>query len=332
MLVSGRGGREAMTNKGADLLLRGGRVYTVDAARSWAHAVAVRDGTIVAVGTDDQVGELATAGTRVVDLGGRMLLPGFVDAHVHASAAGLERLRCDLSGAHGLDQYLEIVARYIGEHPDAEWITGGGWAMDVFPGGMPSRHELDRVAPDRPVFLSNRDHHAAWVNTRALELAGVTASTPDPPDGRVEREPDGVPAGTLQEGAMGLVERIVPKPSVQEQVAGIVEAQRYLHALGITGWQEAIVGDYAVVPDCFDAYLEAGQRGLLTAQVVGALWWQRGAGLEQLGGLAERRDRAGAVAAEPGRGSFRATSVKIMQDGVCENFTASMLAPYLDHH
>ena len=103
-------------------------------------------------------------------------------------------------------------------------------------------------------------------------------------------------------------------------------AQRYLHSLGITGWQEAIVGDYAVVPDCFDAYLEADRRGLLTARVVGALWWQRGTGLDQLGGLAERRERAGRA------GRFRATSVKIMQDGVCENFTASMLTPYLDGH
>jgi predicted amidohydrolase YtcJ len=315
-----------MTNKGADLLLRGGRVYPVDAERSWAQAVAVRDGTIVAIGTDDEVGGLAAAGTRVVDLADRMLLPGFIDAHVHASAAGLERMRCDLSGAHELEQYLDLVGRYVGEHPDAEWITGGGWAMDVFPGGMPSRHELDQVVPDRPVFLSNRDHHAAWVNTKALELAGVTATTSDPADGRIEREPDGVPAGTLQEGAMGLVERIVPRPSVEEQVAGIVEAQRYLHALGITGWQEAIVGNYAVVPDCFDAYLEADRRGLLTARVVGALWWQRGLGTGQLDGLAERRERAA------GAGRFSAGTVKIMQDGVCENFTASMLSPYLDGH
>src|SRR5579859_6262618 len=319
-----------MTEHAADLVLRGGGVYSVDASRSWAQAVAVRDGNIVAVGTDAEVEGLAGAGTRVIDLGGRMLLPGFIDAHVHASAAGLERLRCDLSEAHGLDDYLAIVRRYAEANPGApEWITGGGWSMDVFPGGMPSRHDLDRVAPDRPVFLSNRDHHAAWVNTRALELAGVTASTLDPPDGRIERETGGAPSGTLQEGAMGLVDRVVPRPEVQEQVAGIIEAQRHLHALGITGWQEAIVGDYAVVPDCFDAYLEADGRGLLTARVVGALWWQRGLGAGQLDGLAGRRERA----RRAGAGArFSAGTIKIMQDGVCENFTASMLTPYLDGH
>ena len=160
----------------------------------------------------------------------------------------------------------------------------------------------------------------------ALELAGVTASTGDPADGRIEREPDGAPSGTLQEGAMGLVERVVPRPGTEEQVAGIVEGQRYLHSLGITGWQEAIVGGYAVIPDCFDAYLEADRRGQLTARVVGALWWQRGLGVGQLDGLTERRERAGSA------GRFRCGTVKIMEDGVCENFTASMLTPYLDRH
>ncbi len=315
-----------MSRQDADLVLRGGAVYAVDAARSWAQAVAVRDGAIVAVGTDAQIDALTGSGTQVIDLAGRMLLPGFIDAHVHASAAGLERLRCDLSEAHGLDDYLTVVRRYAEASPGTEWITGGGWSIGVFPGGVPSRHDLDRVVPDRPVFLSNRDHHGAWVNSRALELAGVTAGTPDPADGRIEREPDGTPAGTLQEGAMGLVERMVPRPGVEEQVAGIAESQRYLHSLGITGWQEAIVGDYAVVPDCFDAYLEADRRGLLTARVVGALWWQRGLGAGQLDGLTERRERARQAR------RFRATSIKIMQDGVCENFTASMLTPYLDGH
>jgi predicted amidohydrolase YtcJ len=313
-----------MSEQNADLVLRGGVVYTVDAARSWAQAVAVRDGRILAVGTDEQIETLTGSGTQVIDLRGRMMMPGFIDSHVHASAAGLERLRCDLSVAHGLDDYLAIVRRYAQASTDTEWITGGGWSIDVFPGGVPPRRDLDLVVPDRPVFLSNRDHHAAWVNSKALELAGVAASTPDPADGRIEREPDGTPAGTLQEGAMGLVERVMPRPGVDEQVAGIAEAQRYLHTLGITGWQEAIVGDYAVIPDCFDAYLAADRSGLLTARVVGALWWQRGIGLGQLNGLAERRQQAGAA------GQFRATSVKIMQDGVCENFTASMLSPYLD--
>lgn len=309
----------------AELVLRDGRVYRVDAARSWAQAVAVAGGRIVAAGTDAAMLALAGPGTDVIDLHGRMVLPGFQDAHVHASAGGLERTRCDLSGAHSLADYQAIVAGYAAGHPEAGWITGGGWSIDVFPAGVPAREDLDRVVPDRPVFLANRDHHAAWVNSRALELAGVDAATADPADGRIERDRAGAPVGTLQEGAMNLVERVVPRPSLAEQVAGILAGQRYLHSLGITGWQEAIVGDYAVAPDCYHAYRETDRRGLLTARVTGALWWQRGGGLGQLDGLASRRDQAG-------QGRFRCPSVKIMQDGVCENFTASMLTPYLDGH
>jgi len=309
----------------ADLVLRGGHAYLVDAARSWAQAVAVTGGRIAAVGTDAEVSALTGPHTEVIDLAGRMLLPGFTDSHVHASGGGLERIRCDLAELHGRDDYLAAVRAYADSHPAVAWVTGGGWSMDVFPGGVPSKEDLDRAVPDRPVFLSNRDHHAAWVNSRALALAGIDAATPDPADGRIERDARGEPSGALQEGAMNLVERAVPRPGLDEQVAGICEGQRYLHALGITAWQEAIVGDYAVVPDCFDAYLEAERRGLLTARVVGALWWQRGTGTGQLDGLVERRARAG-------HGRFRATSVKIMQDGICENFTASMLAPYLDGH
>jgi hypothetical protein len=307
----------------ADLLLVNGRVYTVDAARSWAQAVAVRAGRIAAVGTDAGARALAGPRTEVIDLHGRMLLPGFQDAHVHASAAGLERAHCDLSGAHGLADYQALIRGYAERNPGAEWITGGGWSLDVFPGGIPVAADLDAVAAGRPVFLANRDHHAAWVNSRALELAGIDAATPDPPDGRIERDERGAPGGTLQEGAMNLIHRVLPPLDIEEQVAGSAAGQRYLHSLGITSWQEAIVGEYAATPDCFRAFLEAERRGLLASRVVGALWWQRGAGTGQLAGLADRREQAG-------QGRFRATSVKIMVDGICENHTAAMLTPYLD--
>jgi predicted amidohydrolase YtcJ len=314
-----------MTERPADLVLTGGAVYTVDAARTWAQAVAISGGRIAAVGTDAEMRPYVGPRTEVVNLRGRMVLPGFQDSHVHASSGGLERSQCDLTGEHTREGYLAAIRSYAGRNPGAEWITGGGWGMDVFPGGVPSKEDLDQVVPDRPVFLPNRDHHGAWVNSRALALAGIDATTPDPPDGRIERTADGAPQGSLHEGAMNLVERILPPLTLAEQVAGILEGQRYLHSLGITAWQEAIVGGYAVVPDSFDAFREVEAQGLLTGRVTGALWWQRGAGLSQLDSIAERR----AIAS----GSrFRATSVKIMQDGVCENFSAAMLTPYLDGH
>jgi predicted amidohydrolase YtcJ len=227
--------------------------------------------------------------------------------------------------AHSLDDYRALIARYRDGHRDAEWLLGGGWAMDVFPGGTPTRDALDQLSPDRPVFINNRDNHAAWVNSRALELAGVDASTPDPADGRIERGADGSPAGTLHEGAMNLVRRLVPRASLDEQIEGLLIGQRYLHSLGVTGWQDAIVGEYSTLQDAFDAYVAAAGRGLLTARVRGALWFERGKGVEQLPLLLDRRERSRV-------GRFEATSVKIMADGVCENFTAAMLDPYLDAH
>ncbi len=307
----------------ADLVLTGGTVSTSDVDRPRARAVAVRGGRIVAVGDEDEVGGQVGPGTEVVDLDGRMLLPGFQDAHVHAAAGGLDRLRCDLSELHSAAEYAERIRAYAQAHPEAEWILGGGWAMDVFPGGTPLAEDLDRIVPDRPVFLSNRDNHGAWVNSRALELAGVTSSTPDPADGRAERDERGNPTGTLHEGSMFLVRRLIPEASLEERERAILVAQEYLHSLGITAWQEAIVGRYATMPDAFDPYVSLAARGALTARVAGALWLERGRGLEQVDELLDRRAR-GAV------GRFRADTVKIMQDGVCENFTAAVLEPYLD--
>jgi predicted amidohydrolase YtcJ len=311
-------------NGDADLAFTGGVVYTVDATRSWARAVAVKGERIVAVGTDDEVRDLIGAGTEVIDLRGRMLLPGFQDAHVHPVAAGVDMVQCDLHDAGSLLEYERIVRTYADAHPGEPWIVGSGWSMDVFPGGTPTSDVLDRLVPDRPVFMPNRDGHSAWVNSRALELAGVARDTPDPADGRIERDAAGEPSGTLHEGAMDLVGDHTPATTAQQMSAGLLEGQAHLHSLGITAWQDAIVeaGERA---NNFDAYVQAAAEGALTARVVGALWWDRARGLEQIDDLVALRERGTA-------GRFRATTVKIMQDGVCENFTAAVLEPYLDGH
>lgn len=280
--------------------------------------------------------------TEVVDLAGGMLHAGFVDAHIHPIQGGLERLGCDLSDVHGQAEYLRAIAAYAAAHPadasqpGSEWVTGGGWAMSAFPGGTPTAAELDAVVPDRPVFLYNRDHHGAWANSAALALAGVTAETPDPADGRIERVPDGPlagsPSGTLHEGAAGLVAAIAPAPTPDDEYAALLEAQRYAHAVGITGWQDAIVGDYFGASDTALVYRRALAAGELTVDVVGALWWDRARGIEQVPELVAKREK---YAAELGSGvseplaRFRLSAVKIMADGVVENGTASMLEPYL---
>jgi predicted amidohydrolase YtcJ len=302
----------------AELLFHNGTVFDGRRFLPAGTGVRVRGGKIAAVGPAGPAG-----GAAQVDLAGGTLLPGFIDAHVHPVSAGYQLRRCDLRAASTASGYTALVAAYAAEHPEQEWITGGGWSMDAFPGGVPTRDLLDAVVTDRPVFLPNRDGHGAWVNSAALALAGIDSSTPDPADGRIERDAAGQPNGMLQEGAAGLVGRLLPLVTAEDWYQALVTAQSYLLSLGITGWQDASVASRPGLADPLDPYLRAAQAGTLVANVVGALWWDRARGLEQLPELLESRSAGQA-------GRFRATSVKMMLDGVAENFTAAMLEPYLD--
>ncbi len=281
----------------------------------------VRDGRLAQVAPDAELE--VPAGAVEVDLAGGLLLPGFQDAHVHPVQGGLERLRCDLSEIDTRGGYLAAVRAYADANPDRLWIGGGGWSMAVFGPEGPTAAALDEVVADRPVFLPNRDHHGAWVNSRALELAGIDRRTPDPVDGRIQRDAAGNPTGTLHEGAMSLVERLITDTTDDEYYQALLSAQEYLHSLGITAWQEAILGDYAALDDPSSVYVRAAESGTLTARVRGALWWAREHGLEQVESLVERRKVLE-------RERFAAGAVKVMQDGVAENYTAGMSAPYLD--
>jgi predicted amidohydrolase YtcJ len=322
----------------ADTIFSGGPVYTADAQRRRvvpasgpggrpASAVAVAAGRIVAVGDadSDEIRDLTGRATEVADLRGRALLPGFQDAHVHPAFAGVTMIGCNLIGAGSLAEALARISSYAAAHPGKEWVAGSGWRMEWFAGGTPGREILDQVVGDRPAYLTNRDSHGAWANSRALQLAGIDARTPDPRDGRIERDDAGNAQGTLHEGAANLVGGLVPPPTFDERLAGLLLAQRHLHARGVTAWQDAIVGDYLGSQDPLPVYLAAAASGQLTARVEGALWWDRARGAEQLADILGRREQGQA-------GRFRANTVKIMQDGVAENFTAGMLDPYLDSH
>lgn len=292
-----------------------GKVFTGDAARTWVRAVAVEDGRIVAVGHEADVSEYVS-GADVVDLEGRLLTPGFVDGHVHPQHGGAKLISCNLLDAADGDQALRIVADYAEANPDREWITGGGWSQDWFPGACPSAATLDQVVPDRPVFLGNRDGHGAWANTEALRRAGIDADTTDPTDGRIERLDDGTPQGTLHEGAMALVEASMPGPTHDHVEASLRAGRDHLLAHGITGWHDAWVD-----APLHQGYLALADRAELVGSVVAALWWDRSGDLDQIEELRRRRNEA--------RPGYRPAAVKLMLDGVVENFTASMLEPYL---
>jgi predicted amidohydrolase YtcJ len=311
-----------------EIIFHNGTVFDGQAFLPPGTCVRVRGETITAVGPAGEAapsagGRPALTGVSLVDLRGGTLLPGFIDAHVHPVYAGGQLRRCNLRDGTTAADYLAIIDGYATAHPDLEWITGGGWSMDAFPGGLPSREPLDAVTGGRPAFFPNRDGHGAWVNTAALRLAGIGASTPDPADGRIERDARGEPTGALQEGAAHLVSRLLPETTDEDMDAALAAAQDYLLSLGITGWQDAIIGSDPGDRDNMPAYLRAAEAGRLLANVVGALWWERDRGLDQLPDLLRRR-----AAGQAGR--FRATSVKMMLDGVAETHTAAMLEPYLD--
>ncbi|AQA03925.1 amidohydrolase [Mycobacterium sp. MS1601] len=299
------------------LLITGGHLFTP--AGIVEEPVLITDGIIAAIGP-----EALTATDAVeIDAAGGLVSPGFQDCHIHPYHAGLDMIACDLTPYTTADGYLTRIAEYAADNPDLEWVTGGGWSMDSFPGGLPTAAALDAVVPDRPAYFPNRDGHGGWANTKALEIAGIDDSTPDPFDGRIERDADGHAMGTLQEGAMGLVAQHIPQPTQDDLDEALRIAQQRLFSWGVTAWQDAIVGATNDVPDPLDSYLRATASGELKAHVVGALWWDRNRGLEQIPELVDKRTRALA-------GGFAATTVKIMQDGVAENFTAGMLEPYLD--
>ncbi|MEX0796604.1 MAG: amidohydrolase [Acidimicrobiia bacterium] len=301
----------------ADFAFRNGRVFTGDAAGPFVEAVAISGERVSVVGDTEEIDRLIGPGTEVIDLDGCLATPGFTDAHVHTVTSGLEQLRLNFDGCGNAADAYAAISRYIAEHPDELWVVGGGWSQAWFERGCPDASSLDAILGDRPALLTNADGHGAWANTRALEIAGVTAATPDPVDGRIERLPDGRPQGTLHEGAKMLIQRHAPEDTVEDYERGLVRGQQEMLRYGITGWQEA-----SVVPEVQEAYLRAASSGILVGDAVGALWWNRDGGLEQVDDLLGRRERSA-----PG---FRPTSVKLMLDGVAENFTASVLDSYLD--
>ncbi len=302
----------------ADLALRNGAIYTVDGARSWAETIAIDDGRIVYVGNDAGAKDYIGPQTQVVDLKGRMVLPGMQDVHVHPISGGIEANGCDLNAATTVEEYVATIKRYADAHPDEPWIKGGGWSMAAFgPGALARRELIDAVVPDRPVILWSQDGHTVWVNSKALEIAGVTKDTPDPPDGRIDRNPrTGEPVGSLQEGAGSLVAGKAPPDTDETRDAGLRYAIKMLNRFGITGVQDASVNE-----EDLKTYRRLDEAGELTLRVVGSIWWERDQGLEQIDAIRNLRS-------EYTRGRVNAGTVKIMQDGVLENYTGVVLDPY----
>jgi predicted amidohydrolase YtcJ len=303
----------------ADLVLVNGGIYTVDARRGWVEAAAVRDGAFVLVGSNAEVETLVGANTRRIDLTGKMALPGFHDAHVHPTGGGYALLGCDLAGQSSVDAIIEKVTNCAAE-ADGGWLEGHAFDLALFGQDGPHKSQLDAIGTDRPIILWASDGHNAWANTRALALAGITAETPVPPLGVIERDPDGSPSGTLRETAQELVRAVLPKPTLKSNVRALRAGIRHLNAMGITSFIDAMVGQ-----EDYQSYHAIDRMGELSARVVTSLTYESGFAKHQ--GADFEAVLQGRHAYDSDR--LRNDSVKIFLDGVLEGETAAVLEPYV---
>ncbi|MEZ4702003.1 MAG: amidohydrolase [Rhodothermales bacterium] len=282
-------------------------------------AIAIRGDRIVYAGSDAGADPWVAVGTRVVDLRGRMVLPGFRDTHAHPATGGIEQAGCLLDDLETVSAVVEAIAGCVQRARPGSWIRGSGWALPLFPEANPHKDLLDAVAPDHPVILVAADGHSAWANSRALQAAGIDRSTPDPPNGRIMREAgSGEPSGTLRESAVRLITRQLPAYTQDEWKAGIQTALRMANRFGITTIHEA-----ALLPETLAAYASLDAHDALTARVVAALFVDAGLGVAQVDSFISVREQY------PATPFFRVNSAKIMADGVIESGTAALLAPYV---
>jgi predicted amidohydrolase YtcJ len=308
---------QTATSKPAEMVLQNGAVYRVDAARSWAQAVAISNGRILYVGDDKSAKKFIGPRTRVIDLQGNMVLPGFHDAHVHPVTGGLELGECNLNEAKTEAEVLQLIRSFAEANPQDKWIRGGGWQLPLFAEANPHKSLLDNIINDRPAYFSAADGHSVWVNSKALEIAGINKSTPDPLNGRIERDArTGEPTGTLRESASGLVAKFLPAYTDKDYVEGLRRGLKMANGFGITSFQEAAAEEAEL-----KAYAELDRRGQLTARVNVALYANPAKGLEQIAGLKELRRKYQGH-------NLRVNSVKIFADGVIEPHTAALLEPY----
>lgn len=304
----------------ANLVLKNASVYTVDQERSWAQAIAIRNDRIIFVGTDVGVEPYIDSGTKIIDLNGKMVLPGFIDAHAHPSAANDVFGNINLYASDSLESYRSEIANFVEQHPDKEIFRGGGWTDSLFPNLGPSKEILDAIIPDRPVALISYDGHSFWVNSVTLEKAQITKDTPDPEGGRIERDPKtGQPSGTLRETAFKLVENVIPDYSVEERKNTLIAYQDMAVQAGVTMTHDAMLDDRAIT-----AFNSLAEEKRLKMRFRGSYTLHPDIDLkQQVDALIDAR-------AKNRHPYFQFHAAKIFVDGVLEGGTAFLLEPY-DH-
>ena len=309
----------AQQQASADTVIVHAKIYTVNPRQPWAEAVAIRGGKIVAVGSDKEIAAYQGASTTVIDAKQHMLLPGFIDNHVHFMGGSARLEQVSLDDAKTVGEFQKMIRDFAAQHPEKKWIQGMGWYYDIFgTSGMPDKKLVDEAVASRPVFLRAYDGHSAIANSEALRIAGITRDTPDPPNGTIVRDPaSGEPTGVLKESAGALVEQLIPKLTREEQLDLLARAVHYASSLGLT--RVVSCGGDAEQVELFD---EIRKRGQLTLRFY----------------MAPFAPTAGATpefvrTVQKDRENYHddwidVSAVKFWLDGVIEAHTAAMLAPY----
>ena len=314
----------------ADTLVVNSRVYTVNSTQPWAEAIAIRGGKIAAVGSTTDLEKFRGPSTKVVDAGGRLVLPGFTDAHIHIVEGSLGLVRIHLEDTKTVADVQKLVKQFADEHPDSPWILGRGWSYPIFgAAALPDKKLLDEVVPDRPVYLTAFDGHSWWANSKALQLAGITRATPDPVNGVIVHDPStGEPTGALKEdGADDLMEHVLPKPTRDERLTALRAGMHEANKVGLVrGICAGNLGEDVTYSDFenADVYDELKKNGELSVRIYYAY------GLDPKGLTPRILKRLEQARLQHHDAWISTGAVKFYMDGVIESHTAAMLTPYSD--
>ncbi len=308
----------AAQNK-ADLILINGKIWTGEDEPAFTEAVAIAGNKILQIGKTDVIKKLADKNTKVVDLHGKLVTAGINDAHIHFLSGSLGLSAIDQFESKTKEEAVMAVEAFAKNHPEKKWLTGRGWQYKLFPGDMPTKDLLDKVVSDRPVYIRAYDGHTAWVNSKALELAGIDRDTKFNGFGKIYKDANGDPNGGLTEDAMDLVSKFVPEPSREEKLAALRDGMKFAARHGITTIQNA-----SGTVDEFSLYEELLKNGELTVRASTAFTVSDTTTDEDITSYTVVKNRIGMGPV------LRANCVKFFMDGVIESHTAAMLEPYSD--
>ena len=308
---------------GADLILINGNIHTMNENKDSVQALAIKNGKIVALGKNQDIMNLNTENTKVIDLEGKQVLPGFTDAHIHPVSGGLAFLECGLVDLKSPKSILDSLKIYASLHPEKKWIRGENLWLAAFTNGSPLKTTLDSIIPDRPVYITSMDGHNAWVNSKALQIANITKETPDPVNGKIERWPGTKePSGTLRENAMDLVRQHLPSYNEEDRKHALIKAIELANTYGITTLNEASAG-----LEYIHTYYELENEKKLNAHINISIYCDISKGINEAKRVIRLRDSLVKIKSE-----INPNQVKLFMDGVVEGKTAAMLENYADDH